>query len=216
MSETMSTWVSFVASREPIDVQALGENLRLNHYCIDEVVPVVGESPAELAQGWHVVRVESSAPVQLPENVIGESILFPGMTQHLHYTSASQNQALAQRSRAELAPSGETTAVLIPIRKSAAWWQLAQDERYAHFQTNGQTPGHTAIGIEYVDRVFRRLYHSRYGSPPVPYDFLTYFEFERAYKEDFRHLLTELREVERNPEWQYVEREFEVWMTKMG
>ena len=74
--------------------------------------------------------------------------------------------------------------------------------------------GHTAIGIRYVDRVFRKLYHSRYTDPPTPYDFLTYFEFNRSDQASFHMLLNELRDTGRNPEWSYVELEYEIWMTK--
>ena len=62
--------------------------------------------------------------------------------------------------------------------------------------------------------MYRKLYHSRYTFSPVPYDFLTYFEFNQAYTDDFKRLLHELRETTRNPEWKYIEREYEIWMTK--
>ncbi|MEP6963827.1 MAG: chlorite dismutase family protein, partial [Acidobacteriota bacterium] len=111
------------------------------------------------------------------------------------------------RSRTELTP-GDTTAVLIPIRKSAQWWQMAHDERGHHF--HGEA-GHTAIGAPYADKIFRKLYHARYlGSR---FDFLTYFEFPAAEEAAFRALLGELRAT---PEWAYVEEEIEVWMRKVS
>lgn len=128
-----------------------------------------------------------------------------GVVQHLHYTTLEERADLTARSRAELAPSG-TTAVLIPMRKSAAWWQLAQDQREAHFHA-----AHTPIGAPYVETIFRKLYHARYlGSP---YDFLTYFEFPREAEGTFRELLAALRAT---PEWRYVEAEPEIWMTKLS
>ncbi len=142
--------------------------------------------------------------------------MFHGVTQPLHYASAVQSRELDTRSRAEFEPSNKTTAVLIPIGKSQDWWQLAQDRRQAHFQTNEEYQGHTAIGIRYVDRVFRKLYHSRYTSPLTPYDFLTYFEFNSAHQDAFERLLSELRDTARNPEWAYVKLEYEIWMTKIG
>jgi hypothetical protein len=60
------------------------------------------------------------------------------------------------------------------------------------------------------------LYHSRYLPEASNYDFLTYFEFRDADAPAFRGLLAELRDVKRNPEWRYVEREFEIWMTKLA
>ena len=121
-----------------------------------------------------------------------------------------------KHSVSELLPSDHTTAVLIPIGKSEEWWKLAQDQRQSYFEKTGKHQGHTAIGLKYVDRVFRKLYHSRYLNSSVGYDFLTYFEFKDSYEEDFRALLAELRDTKKNPEWVFVDREYEIWMTKIG
>ncbi len=163
------------------------------------------------------MRIETPMPISPSEEYVSPSsvIQFYGVTQNLHYTSDAQRQEL-KRSRAELEPSDQTTAVLIPIRKSEEWWKLAQDQRQAYFQRTDKHEGHTAIGLPYVDRIFRKLYHSRYLNAVLGYDFLTYFEFEDAYAQDFRALLAELRDTAVNPEWSYVNREFEIWMTKIG
>ena len=127
-----------------------------------------------------------------------------GVVQHLHYTTLPERTDLTARSRSELAPGA--TAVLIPIRKSADWWALAHDQRGEHFHKH-----HTPIGSPYVERIFRKLYHSRYlGSD---YDFLTYFEFPPEDADYFRQLLSELRATD---EWKYVEHEQEIWMTKLA
>ena len=222
LGPSAQTWVLFVASKDRHRLQQIAQQQggRLNQYRVNEVIGVLGERPAGLASGWSAVRVESDAPIPLTEEslsgVASPIIAFRGVTQNLHYTSAAQRLDLDARSRVEFEPSNETTAVLIPIGKSLKWWPLAQDQRQAHFQTSADYQGHTAIGAKYVDRVFRRLYHSRYTSPPTPYDFLTYFEFNSAHKEAFRMLLHELRDTARNPEWGYVELEYEIWMTKIG
>ena len=62
--------------------------------------------------------------------------------------------------------------------------------------------------------MYRKLYHSRYAGASLPYDFLTYFEFRSSFKDDFKALLAELRDTERNPEWAYVRLEYEIWMIK--
>ncbi len=171
------TWVLFVASRDSHLLQQIAQRQsgRVSRYRIENVTPVTGTAPADLASGWSLLRFESEAPIQpADESLPGSQVpltIFRGVTQHLHYTSDVQRQELEERSRAELEPSPETTAVLIPIGKSPDWWQLAQDRRQAHFQTGGQHPGHTAIGIRYVDRVFRKLYHSRYIGSPTPVTF---------------------------------------------
>jgi len=93
-------------------------------------------------------------------------------------------------------------AVLIPIRKSAQWWALAQDERRAIYEERSR---HTSIGIEYLPRIARRLHHSR--DLGEPFDFLTWFEFAPEHEDAFDELLRRLRDSE---EWRFVEREVEV------
>ncbi len=215
------TWVLFIASREGHVLQQITprQNWKLNQYRIHGIVGVAGEAPAGLGPSWGLVRIESDAPIQLAEEsnpTEAPIIAFHGVTQHLHYTTEVQRAELDARSHAEFEPSDETTAVLIPVGKAPHWWHLAQDSRQSYFGKTETCEGHTAIGLRYVDRVFRKLYHSRYMGPPLPYDFLTYFEFQSIHKDDFRILLTELRDTDRNPEWAYVQLEYEIWMTKIG
>jgi chlorite dismutase len=163
-----------------------------------------------------MVRVESlSGMPSLSHLRSAESIIFRGVTQHLQYTTEAQRQQLDSYSRPEVSPSENTIAVLIPIGKSGEWWGLEQDQRQAHFQKTAKE-GHTTIGLRYVDRVFRKLYHSRYVDPTANYHFLTYFEFYDRYADDFKKLLSELRDATSNPEWNYVNLEFEIWMNKLA
>lgn len=218
----MPTWVLFVASSDENSLPEISQRseCRSSLYRLTTITPVRGHPPAPLAPGWSLLRLESEAPIPLEEARLSEAesplIVFGGVTQHLHYTRGAQQQELEASSHAEFASSSETTAVLIPIQKSPRWWQLAQDDRQTHFQPTPQYPGHTALGLRYVDRVFRKLYHSRYSDSARPYDFLTYFEFQKTHAEDFQTLLHELRDVTRNPEWRYVELEYEIWMSKIG
>jgi hypothetical protein len=216
------TWVLFIASEDEHLLRRVVqlENGRVSHYHVEDVVSVAGDAHVKLVPGWRVVRIESEIPFQLSEGPRsvggGQFDTFRGVTEHFHYTSVTQRQELDARSHGEFEPSIETRAVLIPIGKSPMWWALAQDQRQAHFQTTNNSEGHTAIGLRYADRVFRKLYHSRYLTHPAPYDFLTYFEFHRSYEDDFRMLLKDLRNSTQNPEWAYVDLEFEIWMTKVG
>jgi hypothetical protein len=171
-------------------------------------------APSNLAKGWMMVRVESLREI-VSHLGSTQGTVFRGVTQHLHYTTDAERQELDRHSRSELPPSENTIAVLIPIRKSGEWWELSQDQRQAYFQ-KAVNEGHTAIGLRYVDRVFRKLYHSRYLGPTANYDFLTYFEFYYEHSDDFRKLLMELRNATRNPEWNYVNLEFEIWMNKVA
>lgn len=211
-------WVYFFAGANETTLRPLiaGRGGRLSRYRVQEVVPVRGEVPANLASGWIVVRIETSVPISLPDQSLSpnsSSVQLQGVTQDLQYTSDAQRQELDARSVSKLEPSDHTMAVLIPIGKSEEWWGLTHDERQAYFQKTSAREGHTAIGLKYADRVFRKLYHSRDLNPALGYDFLTYFEFKDSDEKDFRALLAELRDTRVNPEWAYVNLEFEIWMT---
>ena len=49
-------------------------------------------------------------------------------------------------------------AALIPIRKTAAWWNLTQEERRNIFETKSH---HISEGVRYLPSVARQLYHCR-------------------------------------------------------
>jgi Chlorite dismutase len=211
-------WAHFLAaSARTLESLTSSQDGHVSTYRVEEVVPIRGQAP-NLKHGWSVARIETSVPPSLSKGLPkGSSVIqFYGVTQHLHYTSDAQRRELDERSIPELEPSDHTTAVLIPIRKSEEWWKLSQDQRQAYFQKTDTHEGHTAIGLMYVQQIFRKLYHSRYLGVVLSYDFLTYFEFEDGYKKNFRALLNELRDTENNPEWAFVDREFEIWMTKIG
>jgi hypothetical protein len=217
---TPYTWVRFLAGTSETILRPLTAGLdgTVNHYIIKEVIPVIGEAPPTLMQNKSILRIETSVPFSEEILSYGDSAItqFHGIRQHLHYTSEAQRQELSKDARPEVEPSDHTTAVLIPIAKSEEWWKLPQDQRQAYFQKTDTHPGHTAIGLKYVNRIFRKLYHSRYLNAALGYDFLTYFEFEDIYENDFKTLLAELRDISNNPEWAYVNLEYEIWMTKTG
>jgi chlorite dismutase len=129
------------------------------------------------------------------------------VSSHQRYTTRAEAGMMA----AYPAPLGRTEArcaALIPIRKSPAWWALAQDERRAIFQ---ESSGHITIGMNYVPRVARFLIHCR--ETGGPFDFLTWFEFDQASEAGFDEMLMRLRATE---EWQYVDREVDVRLVRAG
>jgi hypothetical protein len=160
--------------------------------------PFIGTAPPAPRE---ILRVENDVALK------AEGASLRGVAQHHQYTDGAQKAELNRVSHAEF-PAGPTTmAVLIPIRKTEAWWTLPHDQRIAHFQKQG----HTAIGQRFADRIYRKLYHCRYLETPHSCDFLTYFELDERHAGDFRALLAELRAT---PEWTYVDLEYEIWMTK--
>jgi hypothetical protein len=124
-----------------------------------------------------------------------------GATSNLRYTNASEQTALSRQLAALDRPEA-TRAALIPIRKSPAWWALAQDRRRALVEEQSR---HITIGLEYLPAVARRLYHSR--ELAQPFDFLTWFEFAPAHEAAFNELVARLRA---SAEWEYVDREVDI------
>jgi Chlorite dismutase len=165
---------------------------------------------------WQVARVECVAgepllaasrlsvvagPVQeLPS---GASWALQGITSNERYVVREEKAALASKQEG-LGRPASTQAALIPIRKTAAWWALSQDERRKVFEAQSQ---HIAIGLKYLPGVARRLHHCRDLGPEEPFDFLTWFEYASSQAEAFSELVRTLRA---SPEWEYVDREVDI------
>jgi len=135
----------------------------------------------------------------------GSAWLLHGVTSHERYVQRRERSALVERQPALGRPEA-TRAALIPIRKSAAWWELTQDERRAIFE---ESSGHITTGLAYLPAIARRLYHSRDLCEPLR--FLTWFEYAPAFTELFEELVGKLRETE---EWAYVEREVDIRISR--
>jgi len=127
--------------------------------------------------------------------------MLQGLISNLRYATRHEVTTL----RALQAPLGRLQArraALIPIRKSNAWWALAQDERRAIFEEQSH---HTAVGTLYLPAVARQLYHCR--DLAEPFDFLTWFEYAEGDAVAFEDLVARLRAT---PEWSFVEREVDI------
>jgi hypothetical protein len=151
-----------------------------------------------------VERIEGAGdqPFGLPAApATGRAWALHGFRSNERYTHAGEKRQLVAAQEG-LDRVGATCAALIPIRKSAAWWALAQDERREIFEAQSR---HIAIGLEYLPAIARRLYHCR--DLGEPFDFLTWFEFAPTEAPRFDGLLARLRS---SPEWAWVERDVEV------
>ena len=128
-----------------------------------------------------------------------------GLTSNARYSRRAEVDALAARQEGLRRPQA-TCAALIPIRKSDAWWALAQDERRAIFEEQSR---HIGIGLDYLPAVARRLHHSR--DLDEPFDFLTWFEFAPEHAAAFEAMVVRLRDT---PEWRFVDREVDIRLTR--
>jgi hypothetical protein len=160
-----------------------------------------------------VVRGEALPAVERLEVIEGESVAVPphavwvlrGTTSNERYVTRAERTDL-DKVQQPLGRQDATSAALIPIRKSAAWWLLAQDERREIFEARS---GHVATGLAYLPAVARRLHHAR--DLGESFDFLTWFEYAPEQRGAFEELVARLRATE---EWRYVEREVDVRLSR--
>lgn len=164
---------------------------------IDTIAPVIGETLADAA---FLTMHEGNPPA-----ASAATWTLRGTTSNTRYATRAETDTLKARQEG-LGRAAATRAALIPIRKTEAWWALAQDERRAIFE---ETSRHTAIGLDYLPGVARRLHHGR--ELGEPFDFLTWFEFALEHAAAFETLVARLRETE---EWRYVDREVDIRLSR--
>jgi hypothetical protein len=128
-----------------------------------------------------------------------------GVTSNERYATTGEHRELTAR-QPPLGRARATRAALIPVKKSEAWWDLAQDERRRIFTDSSR---HIGTGLEYLPAVARRLHHGR--DLGEPFDFLTWFEFAPEHAAAFEELVQRLRATE---EWSYVEREIDLRLAR--
>ena len=130
-----------------------------------------------------------------------------GITSNVRYVEQAEKITLVAK-QAGLGRPAATFAALIPIRKSAEWWDLTQDERRKIFEEQSQ---HIAVGMRYLPPIARRLHHCRNISEVEPFDFITWFEYAPEHEAQFDGMLIEMRS---SPEWKYISREVDIRLVK--
>jgi chlorite dismutase len=146
-------------------------------------------------------RLSVEAGLAAPASPAASAWTLRGAAGHVRYVVSDEKVALG-RVQPPLGREQATLAAFIPIRKSAAWWELAQDERRAILEDRSR---HIADGMRYLPAIARRLYQSR--ELGEPFDFLTWFEYAPEHAGQFEELTQLLRSTE---EWRYVEREVDI------
>jgi hypothetical protein len=102
-------------------------------------------------------------------------------------------------------------AFIVPINKTKAWWEKNWLERHTYLlprydEKGGMIhEGHVLAAAAGIPCLMRRTYKS-YAVPAKEgeYDFLTYFECADKDVPVFHAVCAALRDVHRNPEWQFV------------
>ncbi len=173
-----------------------------------------------------VVHVASPEPGQVSEfcaelarlaGPVAEVRVLDGVVRPLVYTGTAMfNFAYAHRA---LQQSGSVmpNAFLIPMTKTAAWWDKDWMERHTYFlpryDDSGRklTDGHPLAAAAGIPGIMRRFYqNATMPAPPTEYDFITYFECSDHDIGTFQDVCAALRDVARNPEWAFV-REGPTW-----
>lgn len=91
-----------------------------------------------------------------------------GITKGLNYITKDKSPNLnAGLSSASYTGDAPRFAIIVPIKKSAEWWNLSDEQRLKEIET------HTNPTLQYLVNVKRKLYHST-GLDDT--DFITYFE----------------------------------------
>lgn len=129
-----------------------------------------------------------------------------GVISNVRYVEAAERNLLLAKQEG-LGRSDCNCAALLPIKKTAAWWALSQDERRQIFEDKSQ---HIAANMKYLPAIARQLYHSR--DLGEEFDFLTWFEYRSEYQSLFDEMIQAFRETE---EWKFVERESDFRLLKV-
>lgn len=148
------------------------------------------------------VRVVNEPSTRLAER--GTWVL-QGFTSNVRYAERHEINQLRAKQEGLNRPAS-LCAALIPIKKSPEWWAMSQDERRAIFETQSH---HTEIGLAYLPEIARQLHHSR--DLGEPFDFITWFEFAPEHAAAFDKLVAQLRA---SKEWEYVEREVDIRLSR--
>ena len=137
-------------------------------------------------------------------------IVLEGAERAPRYTSAEMHKYAYKP--AQVRSSGRTArnAIIIPMSKSAEWWEKSALERHAYFyphkdSTGSPVKGHAQAAEAGIPKIFRRLYHNPDGyQRPDEFDFVTYFECTDESLPVFDQICRALRDETQNPEWKYV------------
>ena len=139
-----------------------------------------------------------------------------GVVRPKDYTSAAMNQFAYAHQRVQERGPSMPNAFLLPLSKTPAWWSKEWMERHTYFLPRYDAgrmvnEGHALAAQAGIACLMRRTYdHETQPAPAGGYDFVTYFECADADVPTFHEVCAALRDVKRNPEWEFV-REGPCW-----
>jgi len=181
---------------------------------------------AGLLSAEAIVHVAAMAPEPITEFRTGLArLLGPAVTPHvlagaarpLSYTGQAMfNFSYAERVLQQPA-AVMPNAFIVPVSKTADWWQKDWMERHTYFLPRYddagkmQNQGHALAAASGIPCLLRRTYQSLVQpAADGDFDFISYFECADADVPVFHDVCDALRDVTRNPEWAFV-REGPTW-----
>jgi hypothetical protein len=140
-----------------------------------------------------------------------EILAIEGAVRVPQYTSAEMHAYAYKAAMPRMSGRLLRNAIVIPIRKSAEWWEKDALDRHAYFyphndpSSGGRVKGHARAAEPGIATIFRKLYHNPDGyNRPNEYDFISYFECADEHLATFDEICRALRDERQNPEWRYV------------
>jgi hypothetical protein len=154
---------------------------------------------------------ETEAELRRRLSDLAEVTALDGAVRVPQYTSAEMHEHAFKHAVPRMSGRFHPNVIILPIRKSAAWWQKPALERQVYFyphadlQTGTCVKGHALAAEAGIRTIHRRLYYNPDGHGRAgEFDFITYFECADEHVATFDQVCRELRDEHKNPEWRFV------------
>ncbi len=154
-------------------------------------------------------EAEAELKRRLSDNAAIESL--NGAVRAPQYTSAEMYAYAYKHASPQASGRVQRNVFIIPIRKTAEWWEKSALDRHAYFYphtdpaTGGRVKGHARAAEAGITTIHRRLYYNPDGpGRPDEFDFISYFECADQHVETFDQVCRALRDDRQNPEWRFV------------
>ncbi len=141
----------------------------------------------------------------------GDILVLDGAERVPRYSSAEMQKFANKPALSRQSGRSSHNAVIVPINKSAAWWEKSALERHSYFYPHHEdssgcpVKGHAKAAEAGITKIFRKLYHNPDGyQRPDEFDFIGYFECTDESMPVFDQICRALRDERQNPEWKYV------------
>jgi hypothetical protein len=139
-----------------------------------------------------------------------EVVALDGAIRVPQYTSAEMYAYAYKPAPARTTGRTVRNAIIVPVNKKPEWWALDPLDRHAYFYPSrngrGDIQGHARSAEAGISSIYKKIYHHPDGHGlEGQYDFISYFECADEHLATFDAICRNLRNVDQNPEWKYVE-----------